>query len=297
VAPENALIFSEKTSLHTTIPETEVAKMLADLRRQMAALYTLQDLPLPVLGVAGTGQPYIITLPADPNAPLDQLAVRLEGGDDSAMLLERARPAAEGGSREDMAGEQARATVAAGIHMPYWGLLWASGQALAETVLADQESLRGRRGLELGCGLGLVAAAALAAGTQLWVADCFSEALLFTRFNGLHLTGRMPETLLLDWRTLVGQEACRAVGPFDVLLAADVLYEEEDLAPLLKLIPSLLAPGGTFLLAEPGRRVSRAFLAAAQERGWKSGRTLIYHRSWPPDDEVVQVTVHTLTLP
>ena len=270
--------------------------MLADLRRQMAALYTLQDLPLPALGGAGTGQPYIIALPADPNAPLDQLAAQLERGEKRGLRLEGARPAAERDSR-DAAGEQARATVAAGIHMPYWGLLWASGQALAESVQANQELFRGRRGLELGCGLGLVASAVLAAGMQLWVADCFPEALLFTRFNGLRLTGSMPETLLLDWRTPEGQEVCRRVGPFDVLLAADVLYEEDDLAPLLELIPLLLAPGGTFQLAEPGRRVSRAFLAAAEERGWRSGRPLVYHRSWPPDDEVVQVTIHTLTLP
>jgi predicted nicotinamide N-methyase len=261
--------------------------MLADLHRKMAALYTLRDLPLPSLGVAGTGQRYIISLPADPNAPLDQLAAQLEGRGNSALQVEGV----------GLAGEQARATVAAGIHMPYWGLLWASGQALAETVLADQESFRARRGLELGCGLGLVAAAALAAGSQLWVADCFPEALLFTCFNGLRLTGRIPETLLLDWRTPEGQEACREVGPFDVLLAADVLYEEEDLAPLLKLIPMLLAPGGTFRLAEPGRRISRAFLAAAEEWGWKREQTLIYQRSWPPDDEPVQVAVHTMTLP
>jgi predicted nicotinamide N-methyase len=270
--------------------------MLADLRRQMAALYTLRDLPLPSLGDAGTGHPYIISLPSDPDAPLDQLAAQLEGRENSPLKVEGVGRAGEQGSR-DAAGERARATVAAGVHMPYWGLLWASGQALAETVLANQESFRGRRGLELGCGLGLVAAAALAAGTQLWVADCFPEALLFTRFNGLRLTGRMPETLLLDWRTPEGQEACRAVGPFDVLLAGDVLYEEEDVAPLLKLIPLLLAPGGTFRLAEPGRRVSRVFLAAAEERGWKRDQTLIYQRSWPPDDEPVQVAVHTMTLP
>jgi predicted nicotinamide N-methyase len=270
-------------------------QILADLRRKMAALYTLRDLPLPSLGVTETGQPYVIALPADPDASLDQLAAQLESRKNSGILVEEARLMGETGGR-DVAGERARASVAAGIHMPYWSLLWASGQALAETVLADRETFCGRRGLELGCGLGLVAAAALAAGTHLWVADCFPEALLFTQFNGLRLSGRMPESLLLDWRTPEGREACRASGPFDVLLAADVLYEEEDLMPLLELIPSLLSPGGTIQLAEPGRRVSRAFLAAAAERDWRSRRTLVYRRRWPPDEEIVEVIVHTLTM-
>ena len=41
--------------------------------------------------------------------------------------------------------------------MPYWATPWASGLFLAETVLARPEALRGRRVLELGCGLGTTA--------------------------------------------------------------------------------------------------------------------------------------------
>jgi predicted nicotinamide N-methyase len=185
--------------------------------------------------------------------------------------------------------------VAAGIHMPYWGLLWASGQALAETVLTERELFPGRSGLELGSGLGLTAAAALAAGADLWAVDCFVEALLFTCFNGLRATGRMPRTRLLDWRTSAGQAACRGLGPFDFVLAADVLYEQEDLEPLLALIPNLLRPDGAFYLAEPGRRVSREFIEAAEALGWHDSRRT-FLRGWPPDGEVGQIVVHRLLI-
>jgi predicted nicotinamide N-methyase len=189
--------------------------------------------------------------------------------------------------------QRARVEVAAGVHMPYWGLLWASGQALAESVLAEREWFCGRRVLELGCGLGLTAAAALAVGAQVWAADCFDESLLFTSYNTLKIAGRRPRTLLLDWRTAEGQSACRSIGPFDGLLAADVLYEEADVEPLLALLPSLLAPGGICWLAEPGRRVARAFLGAAIARAWLD-REVVYERDWPPDGESIRVTVHAL---
>src|SRR5262249_58938009 len=105
-----------------------------------------------------------------------------------------------------------------------------------------------------------------------------------------------PATQLLDWRAAAGRAACLVRGPYDLLLAADVLYEEEDLAPLLDLAPQLLAPGGIFWLAEPGRRISRAFVTAACARGWHDDE-IIYEHPWPPDGDRVRVAVHRLTLP
>jgi predicted nicotinamide N-methyase len=180
--------------------------------------------------------------------------------------------------------------------MPYWGLLWPSGLALAEALLAGPDLLRGRRTLELGCGLGVTAAAALDTGALLSAGDCFGEALLFTRYNALRNTHCAPRTLLLDWRTEAGRAACVAAGPFDVLLAADVLYERENVVPLLDLVPRLLAPGAQFWLAEPGRRVSIGFVAEACARGWHDEEA-IYERAWPPDGDRVRVVVHRFTLP
>jgi hypothetical protein len=79
-----------------------------------------------------------------------------------------------------------------------------------------------------------------------------------------------------------------------VVLAADVLYEPDDIAPLLALVPTLLAPGGACWLAEPGRRASAAFVVAAARAGWRDQST-IYERTWPPDGKPARVTVHRYT--
>lgn len=277
---------------------------LVSLRRRAEAIYALRDLPLTLQRADGTSRTYHIALPADPNAPLDLFSMmQLEPSapPDATVLQANAMRAHEqdGADTQDAgaaAAFQAHAAVIAGVHMPYWGLLWPSGVALAEEVLRQPDILHGQRVLELGCGLGATATAALDAGASLLAADCFEEALLFTRYNALRNTGQMPHTALLDWRTEAGRTACLAAGPFDVLLAADVLYEQENLDPLLALVPDLLAPNGTFWLAEPGRRVSQAFVAAARARDWHDDER-VYERAWPPDDDTVRVAVHHFTLP
>ena len=74
-----------------------------------------------------------------------------------------------------------------------------------------------------------------------------------------------------------------------------MLYEREDIAPLLDLLPRLLAPGGECWLAEPGRRVSLEFARQAAERGWRDDAT-VHERGWPPDGALTRVTVHRYTL-
>ena len=45
-------------------------------------------------------------------------------------------------------------------NLPYWAELWPSGVALAGKITCDPRIVRGRRVLELGCGLGVTAVAA-----------------------------------------------------------------------------------------------------------------------------------------
>ena len=268
-------------------------RRLTTLRRRAAARYPLRDV---TLAIPGARRPYTIALPANPDDPLDHFA--------ATTPLDPATATTE---REDgrLAAREAARMVSAGVHMPYWATLWASGQALAEALLAEvgvlippapsppegKGSQRRRvSAMELGCGLGVTATAALDLGVSLLAADCFTEALLYCRYNTLRNTGRACRTLPLDWRTPAGRAACVARGPFDLLLAADVLYEEEDILPLLNLAPTLLRPGGRFWLAEPGRRVSRLFVAAAETRGWRDTPT-VYSRDWP-ELGAARVTVH-----
>ncbi|HLY31979.1 MAG TPA: hypothetical protein VKQ36_13190, partial [Ktedonobacterales bacterium] len=191
---------------------------------------------------------------------------------------------------------EATQALATGAFAPYWSLLWPSGMALAEALLARPAPLYGRHVLELGCGLGVTATAALAGGARLWAADLFADALLFCRYNTLRNAGRMPLPVLVNWRTEPGRAACVACGPFDLLLGADVLYEEEDIQPLLTLAEDLLPVGGDFWLAEPGRRTAQTFALAAQTRGWRD-EVSVYHSHWADEDRPSRVIVHQFTLP
>ncbi len=306
-----------------TGPGAERSRRLIAWRRRLEGRRRVHDLEIPLSeasgGAGGAGvQTYVLAAPADPDGVLDE-AVADGGGD---------------------------------WHMPYWATPWASGLFLAETVLARPEALRGRRVLELGCGLGTTAIGAVLAqggaggggrglkparwagggeggdepagrAGEFIAADVFAETLAYCRYNVLRNTGRVVRTLLADWRTAGGQEALVRAGPFDLVLAADVLYEPEDVAPLLELGPRLVgargggrgvepagragggvgglkparwAGGGELWLAEPGRATSARFVEAAAERGWVRGMVEA-ERDWPAGAGRARVRLHFLRPP
>ncbi|HEU5430933.1 MAG TPA: 50S ribosomal protein L11 methyltransferase [Thermomicrobiales bacterium] len=179
-------------------------------------------------------------------------------------------------------------------NLPYWAELWPSGIALAAAIARQPDELRGVRCLELGCGLGVTALAAVRAGADLLATDYAPPALALCRHNCLVNTGREPETLAMNWRRPSNQLRTRAGPGYPVVLAADVLYERRDIDPLLDLIDWLVAPDGVFWLAEPGRPPAAAFLEQAAERGW-SGEIETIAGPWPdPHDRDVVVRAHRL---
>lgn len=177
---------------------------------------------------------------------------------------------------------------------PWWSKLWPSGVALADMVFERRDVVAGKRVLELGCGLGVTATAAIEAGAQLTVSDYSSLALAFCRYNALANTGRGPRTLRVNWREVEEGMLARVEqgGAFPLILAADVLYESTDIAPFLALVDRLLAPDGLLWLAEPGRKTSQRFLNMLAASGWE-GESLTLAGPWPDDDDV-EVGVHLL---
>jgi predicted nicotinamide N-methyase len=144
--------------------------------------------------------------------------------------------------------------------LPYWAELWPSGVALARHLAGLD--LRGRRVLELGCGLALPSIAAALAGADVLATDWSEEALRFARRNATR-NGAELEVALLRWSDGLART------PFDLVLAADVLYERRNADELLALLPQVVAPAGAALVADPGRLHARAALAAAAAGGWE----------------------------
>ena len=144
--------------------------------------------------------------------------------------------------------------------LPYWAERWPSGIALAEHVAA-RDDLRGRRVLEIGCGLGLPSLVAARLGADVVATDWSPDAIALLERNASR--NGLPVTAVpADWRDT---DAIVSLGPFDLVLAADVLYEARNAAPILTLLATLGAPA---TIADPGRRHAAGFLDAVRADGW-----------------------------
>ena len=179
-------------------------------------------------------------------------------------------------------------------NLPYWAEVWPSGIALAAAIGASPQTVAGLPVLELGCGLGITAAVALASGARLVASDYAPEALLLTRLTCRLHTGREPATRRINWRAPTADLLQDDGSPWPVVLAADVLYERRDIEPLLALFERIVAADGLVWLAEPGRQPAAVALERATSRGWEIATTT-WDADWPdPKDASVIVRVHQL---
>jgi predicted nicotinamide N-methyase len=130
--------------------------------------------------------------------------------------------------------------------LPYWADLWPSSRQLATTLLSERGA--GRTLLELGCGLGLPTLAAMRAGFDVTATDYYEDALQVTRANAGRNLGREPQVRMVNWRSWPDD-----LGQFDVIVAADVIYEQEYAVLVAACIARALAPDGVAIVADPGR--------------------------------------------
>jgi predicted nicotinamide N-methyase len=109
---------------------------------------------------------------------------------------------------------------------------------------------------------------ALAQGAEVLATDHYEAALDFTTYNARTNLDREPKVSLLDWR----EPDSGGIGTYDLVLAADVLYERKNAAALADLVPKLLAPGGEAIFADPRRDEARVFLEAMERHGFEDER-------------------------
>jgi predicted nicotinamide N-methyase len=136
--------------------------------------------------------------------------------------------------------------------LPYWAELWPAALALAN-ALPDVEGLRV---VELGCGLGVPSLVAAAKGAEVTATDWAPEAIELLRANA----GRndlVVHAEVRDWRA-------PWLARFDLALAADVLYEQRNVEPVLDRL-RVLAPEAIVALA--GRPYEDVFLRLARTSG------------------------------
>jgi ETFB lysine methyltransferase len=165
--------------------------------------------------------------------------------------------------------------------IPYWAELWPASTILGEWIMAHGDDIRGRHCLDLGCGLGLTACIAAAAGGLVTAMDYEWPAMHFTRRNmARNRVSFLP--IQMDWRKPALQ-----TGRFSFVFGGDVLYEKRFVPPLIRLFQSILAPDGRVWLAEADRQCSKTTWPMFEEAGFSVQELCRVRVPWKKQDAEV----------
>jgi predicted nicotinamide N-methyase len=116
-------------------------------------------------------------------------------------------------------------------------------------------------------------------------ADQSAEAIAFTTVNA----GRNGVAVATVRCAFERPEPLLAGAPWDLVLAADVLYEPKTVPVLVDLLPRL---GRAAWLADPGRPREPDFLRAVDAAGWRRQSRVV-----TPEDAMPRVSIHRLSRP
>ncbi|MBT3194837.1 MAG: methyltransferase domain-containing protein [Verrucomicrobia bacterium] len=146
--------------------------------------------------------------------------------------------------------------------IPYYADLWPSAEALGQHLVSTYSSLSNMRVIELGCGLGLPSILCAKLGAEVTATDFHPDnAPYFTRNaaanNVPDITYRQMDWAIPDFPR-----------QFDMVIGSDLLYEPKQIVSLTRCVLSLLAPRGTFILADPGRDHIQAAVDALTRKGF-----------------------------
>ncbi len=150
---------------------------------------------------------------------------------------------------------------------PYWAHLWAGSRALARLV-ATQVECRGRRIVDIGCGLGLTGIVAARCGATVTLIDTANAAVRFARANAA--LNRCSVTVIQADLQHPGLR-----GRFDYCLAADVTYDPALQTALASFVADHLKPGGRAWCAESVRTTDPGFRHACQQHGLQVSERMV----------------------
>ena len=162
---------------------------------------------------------------------------------------------------------------------PYWAHLWSGAVVLAGAVPRGS-----RRVLELGCGLGLPGLVAARRGARVTFVDRAPAALAFVRASAA-ANGVAATTIAADVTTPA------ITARFDLVLAAELLYDRTAFGPLAAALARHIAPGGRALLTDARRTDTRDFYAALSAVGlaWEGTEHVVREERLPVTVCLVEV--------
>jgi len=152
--------------------------------------------------------------------------------------------------------------------------LWAASLILAQWIADELEAeMNGKCVVELGAGCGLpgLVASACTEASSVTITDLASPTLENTKHNVTvnQTDGKTLELAELDWcKKSTWPETL--IGAVNVLVGSDLVYDIALVEPLVNVVNSLVAPGGSFhyVSADTGRQGCAEFVAALEAAGW-----------------------------
>lgn len=147
---------------------------------------------------------------------------------------------------------------------PFWAQAWPSAQSLATWMISEpnKDCWSERKVLDLGCGVGLNGCVAAAQGALVSFADYAEPSLLFAQYNSWNWRDRVS-CFVVDWHKDDMQQK------FDIILGADIVYEQRNWQALDKFFRNHLSAGGRIVLTEPGRDTGEAVQGFLEKQNWK----------------------------
>jgi predicted nicotinamide N-methyase len=133
-----------------------------------------------------------------------------------------------------------------GLAPPFWAFAWAGGQALARYVLDNSDRVENLRVVDLATGSGLVAIAAVQAGSASIIATDIDEFATTAAGMNADLNQVSLEIKLED---VLHQQPPSA----DVILVGDLFYERTLAARCLAWLRQAQEQGAKIFIGDPGR--------------------------------------------
>lgn len=129
---------------------------------------------------------------------------------------------------------------------PIFGIVWPSGEILAR-LLFDFK-VKGKRILEVGCGIGLASLVLNHRGADITATDHHPEAANFLSENVQLNEGAEIPFVRTGW-----DDKDSGLGEFDLIVGSDLLYEGEHVESLSGFINQHAKPHCEVILVDPGR--------------------------------------------
>lgn len=147
---------------------------------------------------------------------------------------------------------------------PYFGVMWPAGRVLAR-VLAErgEAGLKGRRVLELGCGLALPSMVASRLGADVLATDYHPDVEPFLRSNLVRNAIIGVDFATLDWSAL----GCDP-DSFDLIVGSDLLYEAKLIPMLAGFLTRVRRPSVEIIVVDPDRPYRHEFRDEMVRRGF-----------------------------